>query len=193
MKHRNSRAVGRMAAAVGAALMAVVLSAGGVLADTELGHKGKVGPHQTNDGPSNPVRCNYREEDGILLSMDIATVTIWSRDTSAGRDRRKVGWQVILERRPNTSFPWEVIHRNPLKKAPAWNDQSAFFETQHVTHEDVNFEGGEYRIVSKMLWYSQNGGNKIGAARHRHDNYLLVRGSTEIASANPSCPDIVAA
>src|SRR5689334_19705753 len=107
------------------AFVALFLAAGPVLADTDFGQTGNVGPFSINDSHENPVQCAY--EGAFLVAIHVNPISIWSRDTTAGRDRRKVGWQLLLERSDDFGATWYVPYRSTIHTEWAWDDQAAAF------------------------------------------------------------------
>ena len=157
----------RLSIAGCAALVVVALAVSPVLAETEKGHHGLVGDHKLNESSDLRVICGY-DATGLIDVLEIHPVSIWSRDTTAGRDKQKVGWQFIVQRQRPGQSRWRTFWTSSISKAPAWNDQTASFPTRQTNTLFPN-DNSRYRVWSKMLWYRH--GAVEGTAVHQYDYY----------------------
>src|SRR5688572_30596368 len=118
------------------AFVALVLSGGAVLADTEAGHTGDVGAHMLRDTLDKPgVTCRYEDTQtpGVPLTLTTFKVKppkVWARDVTAGLDRQKVGWRFIVEQNRFDSAGWMTFYRSPIQKAPASEVDFAAFSVK---------------------------------------------------------------
>jgi hypothetical protein len=164
-----------------AVLAALTLSAGPVMADTELGHTGKVGDHYLNDVSGyTGVICHYDEDNTHLTSFEVRQPNIWARNRTTHRDSQKVGWRILIKRQMYGSSAWKTFFKSSIKKATAYDDQSAYFPIRTLTpqmpHEPIG-EPSHWMAVIKMYWFAADG-SVAGTARHRVDVYKLDNGSS---------------
>lgn len=152
-----------------ASVLALALSSGPVLAETDLGHTGRVGSHSINDIVSNPVICHHQADYGRLAYIEVHTPTLYARDTGAGRQKQKVGWQMILLRRRPSHTAWKTFYKSEIVKARAWDDQSAFFPTRFISGLMFPDDSSQYALRAKMYWYKN--GAVAGTALSQYDYY----------------------
>jgi hypothetical protein len=191
--------------AVAVAVLAVLLAAGPVFADIELGHRGHVGWHKLIDTEERAgASCIYKtliEEP----SGDSELTTYWEGrlkwvavrppKVRAILGRQTVGWRFIVQRaRPGTptvdSAAWKTTYRSPIQKARATDEQPAAFTSMGVAirvPESSRTENNHiYRVIVKMFWFRSDGSVQ-GSARHLVSWYgLVIRGSTQ-RTWTPSC------
>ena len=117
--------------------------------------------------------CNY--DSVFLQSIDVPAPSIWARDTTGRRDRRKVGWRIQLSKSVDAGATWSTVYRSTIHTNWAWDDQPAKFPTRHLTRYPLGVDhSGLYGVIEKMYWYAGDGRTMIGRARHENDNYVMV-------------------
>jgi len=171
--------------AVGLALGALVLSVGPVLADTELGHKGKVGAHDVRDSALDPVvRCYYSATTNKLKTFEVDGPYIFARDRTPEIDTQQVGWQVIIKRQFE-SEDVTTFFKSSVRRAQSWDDAAPKFASRtfdlKIPAEPFGYYS-RYWVVQKMIWY-RGDGSVAGSAQHRIDNYERHRGTDTTAAS----------
>ena len=124
----------RVAFAGAIAVVSLTLAVGPAVADTELGHKGRVGRHQLRDKPtmngthtyftSPGATCFYDDGTHALVEIVTRPPKIWARDVNAMRNSQKVGFQVIVKQ---VDFPDSVstFSKSTIQKTTAYDDAFA--------------------------------------------------------------------
>jgi hypothetical protein len=152
--------------------VALFLAAGPALADTDRGQTGNVGPFDINDRPDNPVVCHY--DTVFLRAIESPAPSNWARDTTPGRDMRKVGWQTLLEKYDGSS--WPIVYRSTIHTEWAWDDQAAAFAPRQISTKRYPLgddHAGYYRVIQKMYWYGADGHTVVGKAKHESNYYVM--------------------
>ncbi len=168
----------RTFAAGAAVLMPLVLAAGPVAADTEIGHRGQVARHSLRDGDHlHPgATCRYvlvasgeRGSEWLLKRIEVLP----PRMRSAGSQQR-VGWRFIVQRSADQEL-WTTTYRSPVQKATAHSGTNAAFRPMGVSVgvPAGSYNGPSYRVHVKMFWYGSHG-SVLGTARHGVDYYKFV-------------------
>ena len=154
------------------ALIALTLSAGSVLADTELGHTGKVGSHMLIDTkPQVGAKCSY--SGGRITSIWVRGPLMYARDKTGGVDEQQVGWKFTVQRRGTSSKPWKPFLVSSVQTATATD-----FTPASVTNRSLPIDppAGDYfttgyRVFVTLYWYTN--GEVSGVAKHRIDWYRV--------------------
>jgi hypothetical protein len=159
------------------AALVAIFAAGPVGADTELGHKGKIGAHSLRDTYTNgAAKCTYRttfEGSGShwwrLRRIDVRPPRVFAISGS-----QKVGWRFVVQRSKDQG-PWQVAYRSQVQKATASVNSRAAFESMgsrvSVPPPSSQFDNHHFfRVVVKMIWYRADGSQQ-GSARHLVDFY----------------------
>ena len=195
--------VGRLAAPAGLAL-GLMLGAQPVLADTELGHTGTVGPHIVSDGFA-AVTCAYTylpaSDVYRLTKINVAYPSIAA---VVGKSHQKVGWQAIVQRKyggyPTSNLQW--VNDFASAEMTAYTSDNSYANFQNFRHISVTVPYGPsaqnthyaaYRVLIKMFWHTPSGGVQ-GTALHRHDHYYKYDSSSSPAYAalvNAKCDGYV--
>ena len=165
----------------GAAVFVALVAGATPTFATELSHTGKIGHHQLNDGAGNPgAVCNYQSGSEFLDGFsDVLPPTIWSRDTTAGRDKQKVGWRYLIKRRADGQSNWKTVYKSSIVKADAWNDQPAQFMSRTAPGLMLPTTNASFYIVIKQFWYAANGSTVVGTATSEVDVYLEKLGAEQ--------------
>lgn len=167
----------RLASAAFITLLAGVLAAGPVAADTDFGHKGQVGPHSLRDTYSDGgAKCVYEVtfEDQGARWVRLAKVAVYPPRIRAISAKQKVGWRFIVLRSQDQG-PWGATYRSPIQKATAYSDAKAKFSPMGikviVPPPSTQFSNRHlYRVVVKMFWFRADGSQQ-GSAKHLVDFY----------------------
>jgi hypothetical protein len=178
----GSRRLGGFFIAGLATIASLALSAGPVAAQTQLSHVGKTGAYQLNESDGNEsVVCTYDNDSDMLDYIDVTTPTIWARNSNVlhGGPGQRVGWQILIQKQ--TANGWKTIVKTKIKKAKAWYDVSAFFETRHLDRAWP--VGATLRLVDKIFWYKPSGA-VAGYVSVRYDFYREVLPGT-VPEENP--------
>jgi hypothetical protein len=145
----------------------------GVLADTELGHRGRVGPHKLRDTSANPgVTCFY-DDSGDLRGVGVRPPRVLARNVTNEVDAQRASWQFVVQRRANPDADWKGFARSSLQSARAWDNAPAKFAAMAIRFKRPASDDPlltEYRVIVRMFWW--RGGEVVGAARHLEDWYL---------------------
>jgi len=183
----------RVLTAMGFAFAVLAISVSPALADTELGHNGRVGRHKLRDKPAMDgthtfyltpgATCFYDGTSNELVDIVVKAPKIWARDTTAARNSQTVGYQVILKR-ADDSFNITTFYKSTIATATAFDD--AFAELPDGDLETSYLPDSDYFVMIKMFWYRQ--GTVEGTAKHGVDYYneLIPPGQPQ---ALGSCPD----
>lgn len=161
-------------------LIAVLVGATPVLADSERGHTGKVGPHRLVDTASKPgITCYYAASTELLTSIFIRAPKVRARDVTESRDRQKVGWRFRIQR---VRGPEDVklIYRSPVMTARAYDNQPAPFQGVYHMPSYVSNDSASYDVAVTMFWYRS--GTVEGKAFHGFEYYQATiqgTGSTQ--------------
>src|SRR4051794_26240616 len=140
-----------------AALACAVLP---TLADTPLGHTGKVGAHSLNDSTSSPgATCNYVYKSGndagklkqiIVMPPNVRAI--------AGKSAQTVGWLFSVERRTQGiggASNWVERYTSPEMTAVTNDAHDAAFTSASVPVQPGRFEAGgifQYRVIVTTVW-----------------------------------------
>ena len=179
------------------ALLACVLAAGTVSADTELGHKGTVGPHSLKDTYSNGgARCTYVKtfESETSKWWRVSWIKVRPPVMKAISTKQTVGWRFVVQRSEDHG-PWETTYRSPIQKATAYSNSAAAFSAMRikviVPPPSSQFSNRHhYRVIVKMMWYRADGSQR-GSARHLVDFYReKVDGEVFPGEEDGSCQGI---
>ena len=157
-------------------VVVLMLAASPVLADTELGHSGKVGRHHLVDTTSSPgVTCQYENSPSQpLTGIHVRAPVVRARNVTAHRDHQLVGWRyIILRVRGNTE---STYFKSPISKLTAYDDKRAPFEDGATDLMSPAQPGDLFYVNVKMFWY--RGGKTEGTALHEVDHYVEVVGAT---------------
>jgi hypothetical protein len=140
-------------------------------ADSPTGGYGQVGVHALVDTDEYPgARCVY-DNSSALGAVVVRAPVVYARNRSAGRDRQRVAWQILLQRRMGSSDGFEVVARSAIQSAPAWDDRSAAFQRMRLGYDGSASE--EYRVIVRMVWYVPGSDTIAGVHRHAVDLYRL--------------------
>jgi hypothetical protein len=166
------RGIARLAIGIASGFVALALAAGPVLADTELGHHGKVGAHSLNEA-QDQVTCDYDSSTANLESIKVAAPTIYARNRTAGEDLQMVGWRILVRRKVEPATSYTTVLKSAIFKTEASDITPAAFKEQTVSMAVP--DNSSFRIFVKMFWYRPD--NSIaGTARHRVDKYTEWNG-----------------
>ena len=160
------------------AVLALVVTATPVAADTELGQSGQVGQHSLRDNDvdhpgvicrSKTVASGPGGYERLLKRSEVRP----PRMRSVGSYQR-VGWRFIVQRLRKWSDEqvWKTTYRSPVQKATAYSGVNASFDPMDVA-VDVpadSYNDPFYRVRVTMLWYRADG-SVSGSARHSVDYY----------------------
>ena len=131
-----------------------------VYADTVISSSGQRGMNHLNDSAGHPgTRCWYEEGAGsgeeVLTSMRVKAPVVFARDTTAARDKQKIKFKAIIQRRDGAGA-W-VVDRTASTTAFAWDDTAASFEPINL---NVNSHyGSKFRARVEITFYSMSGGS----------------------------------
>ena len=158
-----------------AGLVAMLIAASPVAADTELGHSGQVGQHSLRDTDvehpgvacrSKTVASGPRGYERLLKRIEVRP----PRMRSVGSHQR-VGWRFIVQRSPDQQV-WKTTYRSPVQRATAYSGVNASFASMDVAvavPED-SYNDPFYRVRVTMFWYGADG-TVTGSAKHAVDFY----------------------
>ena len=187
----------RVGTAAFLALLACVLAAGTVSADTELGHKGTVGPHSLRDTYANGgAKCTYvRTFEGETSKWwRLSRIDVRPPLVKAISTRQRVGWRFIVQRSEDHG-PWQTTYRSPIQRATAYSSTAAEFSAMGikviVPPPSSQFSNRHhYRVIVRMVWYRKDGSQR-GSARHLVDFYReKVDGEVWPGEEDGSCTGI---
>jgi len=121
-----------------------------------------------------PRVCQYNDTTDKLLSITIASPTIYARDTTPADDIQKIGWQVITRRtgggKPTLTFTSDII------KAQSAEDASAAFSPRVFTPQASDVKPSTaFTVIIKMIWYKPTG-------------RLLPAGRSTASTSTPGAP-----
>lgn len=170
-------------AAIGLGVAAlIVASTLTTYADTLISSSGMVGPNHLNDSAAQPgARCWYEEGGGsgeeVLTSIRVKPPVVFARDTTAARDKQKIRFRAIIQRRDGAG-PW-VVDSTRSATAFAWDDTQAAFGNLNVS-VDSHF-GSKFRARVEITFYSKPGATWIqtGQVVREVDWYRHVFYSTD--------------
>lgn len=174
----NTRNLGRIPYAAAISVLALLLSGTTALADTELGHTGKVGAHMLRDTLDTPgMECHYqaRPEPQIgedLVSFTVRAPKVFARNKTSGLDRGRVGWRFIIDQAPNNAGQpgaWTRFYKSRVWKANATDSQFASFSSKNAS-PTIGSADLFFRVRIKMFWY-RGDGSTVGKAVHLVDYY----------------------
>ncbi|HUR16435.1 MAG TPA: hypothetical protein VMZ33_04075, partial [Candidatus Limnocylindrales bacterium] len=156
-------------------LMAFLLAAAPVAADTELGHNDPVGQHSLRDFDFDHTgaTCTYkslangpRGYENLLKRIDVRP----PRMRSIGA-RQRVGWRFMVQRSLDQEI-WKTTYKSPTQKATAQAGVNAAFGPMgvQVAVPANSYNSHIYRVRVTMFWYAADGSVQ-GKARHEVDYY----------------------
>jgi hypothetical protein len=179
------RPIGAFSIGLLVALAVLALAAGPAMADTELGHTGKVGWHYLNDSSGYPgVTCAYDMNSGWIMSFDVGEPNVWARDITSSRDHQQVGWRFIIKHKAVGGSSWKSFYKSSIMKVTAYDNQSAYFP--HGTASPYLAQDySTYQVRIKMFWYRN--GSVEGTALHRVDFYEMDDSAIQKLSPTKSC------
>jgi hypothetical protein len=186
MSRISVRRVGLPATALSLVLLLSVPA--GVLADTELGHRGRVGRHMLRDTAERPgVTCFY-DDSGELRGVGVRPPRVLARNVTDEVDQQRVSWQFVVQRRANPDADWKVFARSSMQSARAWDNEPARFAAMAIrllrpASDDPLLT--EYRVIVRMLWW--RGGDVVGVARHMEDWYRWKGVDTKVVGPDGAC------
>jgi peptidoglycan/xylan/chitin deacetylase (PgdA/CDA1 family) len=155
-----------------------------VLADTSLWHWGVRGHHAVTDTVDHPgARCQYDPATRALTVIRVRPPVVRARDQTPGPDPQLVGARVWLERRVDADGAWIRAVNSGLATGIATDTTSPFGSTVSMRPQGP----GDYRVFWTFSWYGP-GGELVGRAIHRIDEYALRVGDVTTAHATGSCP-----
>jgi len=176
----------RVPLAVFVFMIGALFAAQTVLADTELGDKGKVGVHSLTDTHAKPgVTCKYKFSSGLGLGK-LRTITVRPPNMAAspGRSQQVIGWSFTIQRRRvgEQNTPYKTIYRSDLQTTSIGGEGGGF-ESMSASITIPPNEGvtgvHHYQVIVKMLWYGKDDQTVVGSSRHRVDFYRGVMNTGE--------------
>lgn len=175
----GSRRIGWISAGVVGLLLA---TAGIATADTELGHRGRVGRHHLRDTATHPgALCWTPAETDPVGRVVVRPPVVFAIDRTAGVDRQLVGWQARLQR--ETTDGWKTVDRSALLFARATDEEAAHFERTQFRLRHP----GTYRVRVLMVWRRDAEPHIVGAALHEVDFYRNTTNGPTGAVTEGSC------
>ena len=157
----------RAAAALVAATIALILTAGPTFADTSVDHWGKFGPHYLTDTTEYPGGICHFNSSVTLDGIRVRPPVIYARDLVKGRDTQWVGWQIIVRARGLGETTWRTVSTTSVVKAVAHDDQPASLSMRTAAVHHL-----QAKVIVKMLWYQPGSSSVVqGWAKHRVDVY----------------------
>ncbi|HUP83756.1 MAG TPA: hypothetical protein VM284_06170 [Candidatus Limnocylindria bacterium] len=131
-----------------------------VYADTLISSTGHTGPNHLRDSMSHPgARCWYEEGGGsgeeVLTSMRVKAPVVFARDTTPARDRQKIRFKAIVQRRDGAGA-W-VFDAARSTTAFAWDDTMASLGNLNVAV--FSHFGSKFRARVEITYYSMSGGS----------------------------------
>jgi len=110
---------------VAAMAMCWLLIVPATFADTLIAKSGKVGVSSlTDNNPNYGTWCNY-DNQGHMVGVTVRRPNVYARNTTAGVDSGKIGWQFIVKRKLDTKTNPVTFYRSPVWKATAHDDTPA--------------------------------------------------------------------
>jgi hypothetical protein len=164
-------------------VLAVLMSASPVLADTPVTHTGNVGPHRLIDNTDRAgMTCRLEqvvepEPGGGGGWWMLDRISVRPPRMRGTRANQLVAWRFIVQRGKigtGVGVPpeWKVTYRSPRQYATAGVHSPASFSRMKVpVRVPKPHAGGDsyaYRVKVKMFWYRANG-TLQGTASHRVD------------------------
>jgi hypothetical protein len=124
-------------------------------ADTLISKTGQAGPNHLKDSMAKPgARCWYDEGGGsgeeVLTSIRVKAPVVFARDTTAMRDKQKIRFKAIIQRRDGAG-PW-VTDSTRSTTAFAWDDTKAAFGPLNVSV--FSHFGSKFRARVEITFYS---------------------------------------
>lgn len=151
-------------------------------ADTVISTSGQVGPNHLKDSAAKPgARCWYEEGGGsgeeVLTSIRVKPPVVFARDTTAARDKQKIRFKAIIQRRDGGGA-W-VVDATRSTTAFAWDDTKANFGNLNVSV--FSHYGSRFRARVEITYYSMSGGSwmQTGKVLREVDWYRHVFYSTD--------------
>lgn len=193
MRHHQFPRAGFVALGVAALLVASTLTA---YADTQISSSGQVGPNHLKDSAGKPgARCWYEEGAGsgeeVLTSIRVKPPVVFARDTTAARDKQKIRFKAIIQRRDGAGA-W-VIDSTRSTTAFAWDDTKASFGNLDVSV--FSHYGSKFRARVEITFYSLSGGSWMQTGKvlrevdwYRHVFYSSVYGN-DVRTVGNYCKD----
>jgi len=155
------------------AMALLALAGTAALADTPLGHSGKVGKHHLVDTSTLPgVVCQFLNTDlSPMTGVNVRAPVIKARDITSGRDHQKVGWQyIIVKGRLNSTKPFVTYFKSPIATATAYDDTPAALDDGATDLLSTPDSRDIFIVKVKMFWYRN--GVVEGTATNRFDHYV---------------------
>ena len=177
-----------MSAAFVLALVAAMVLPTAVFADTELGHRGRVGRHALRDRADRPGTACLYNDSGELVGVGVRPPRVFARDTTDSVDTQHVSWQFVVQRRANPDSDWLNFARSSSQHGRATDAEPAHFARMAMrlnTPEGDDPFLTEYRIVVRMLWW--RGDEVRGGARHLVDWYRWLGVDTMDVGPGGAC------
>jgi hypothetical protein len=183
----------RVLTAVGFAITALAISVSPALADTEIGHTGRVGRHKLRDKSAMDgthtfyltpgATCFYDGVSQDLVDISVKAPKIWARNTTSARNSHTVGYQVIVKRLDD-SFNITTFYKSVIATATAYDDAFAVLADGDV--ETSFLPDSNYFVMIKMFWYRHDAVE--GTAKHGVDYYNELIPPVQPQGLG-SCPD----
>ena len=148
------------------------------LADTPLGHSGKVGAHSLSDSASSPgTSCQYKYHSGNN-SGDLVKIVVKPPNVRAvaGNNSQTVGWRFTVQRRvqgEGGATQWVQRFTSPEMTAVTDDSHNASFNSASVPVRTGPFLAGgvyQYRVIVTTIWHRGDGSTQ-GKAKNRVDFY----------------------
>lgn len=153
-----------------------------VYADTVISSSGQRGMNHLKDTAGHPgARCWYEEGGGsgeeVLTSIRVKAPVVFARDTTAARDKQKIRFKAIIQRRDGAGA-W-VVDSTRSTTAFAWDDTKASFGNLNVSV--FSHFGSRFRARVEITFYSMSGGSwmQTGQILREVDWYRHVFYSTD--------------
>lgn len=163
-----------------------------VYADTVISSSGQRGMNHLNDTAGQPgARCWYEEGGGsgeeVLTSMRVKAPVVFARDTTAARDKQKIRFKAIIQRRDGAGA-W-IVDRTASTTAFAWDDTAASFGP--INLNVTSHYGSKFRARVEITFYSLSGGSWVQTGQvlrevdwYRHVFYSTSYGNDVRTVAN---------
>lgn len=143
-----------------------------VVAATELGRSGVVGPHKVVDKQSYAgAACSYAQVAGRPNNLSLVQISVSSPHVWAVSGEQLVGWNFSVQRRNfglGFTGKWSTRYTSPRFTEWATETREADFTYASV---NVTVPGRanaesyfEYRVIVKLFWFGDNG-SITGSAR----------------------------
>jgi hypothetical protein len=135
-------------------VLAVLIAAAPVAADSPLGHSGVVGGHALVDSQARAgMVCEMTELPSGYWIMD--GISVRPPQILGTRDGQMVAWRFIVERSPVGLWNWSVIYQSRRQFGTASIHTPASFRRMSMNVRGTDFYW--FRVRVKMLWYAADG------------------------------------